>query len=72
MTNCSRIAGAGCTHGALLEPGTIESLELAENGLGARLDVRAIAARKVLTAQYQERRFCGPRICLGPASRFAA
>jgi thioredoxin reductase (NADPH) len=37
-------------YGAVLEPGTIESLEPAENGLRARLDVRAIAARKVLLA----------------------
>jgi thioredoxin reductase (NADPH) len=37
-------------YGAVLEPGTIESLEPAENGFRARLDVRAIAARRVLLA----------------------
>jgi thioredoxin reductase (NADPH) len=37
-------------YGAVLEPGEIESLEPAENGFRARLDLRAIAARKVLLA----------------------
>jgi thioredoxin reductase (NADPH) len=37
-------------YGAVLDPGTIESLEPAANGLRARFDVCAIAARKVLLA----------------------
>jgi thioredoxin reductase (NADPH) len=37
-------------YGAVLQPGEIESLEPAETGFRARLDARAIAARKVLLA----------------------
>jgi thioredoxin reductase (NADPH) len=44
------LRGQAARYGAVLELGEIESLEPAENGFRARLDARAIAARKVLLA----------------------